>query len=180
MGGQLMADDTYVPWDYLTITPLGGQAFTILRRTQKATKVSSSGVAEGGDIVRLANAKRRSLRRAQFRGLRKYTISGVGERKPPIDGLDKGDVIVVGLRKWMDLPGDVAEVNLPPHTAGSVRWLGAGGPNGSYVALEHGDAGVIATAFMPTLTIMLDDAPQVDDELQAGNTTWSLTGEMAG
>lgn len=161
---------TDVPWTYLTIAGV-----TIFRRHARDIKVSRSKIQEGGDLVRLANGERVSLRRVQF-DKDKVTISGAAARKPAIDHLARGDTVEVGLPGWIDLPGDVADEDLK-HVpqAGSVKRIAE--VDGKVVELEHGDPLIVCTAYRPTMTIMIDDV-SVDDEDQAATTSWSITGEM--
>lgn len=161
-----MAD---IPWTYLTID--GVQP---LDRTARGIKAQWSLIEIGGDIVRLANGTRRSLRRRQFDKY-KVSLNGAADRKPAIDHLKKGMIVVLGWPGHMDLPGDIADADLPrPAVPGSIRRFGQQG--GQPVRLDHGDPGILFTAFRPLLTVMIDDIDVSEDE-QDGSVSWTLTGE---
>jgi hypothetical protein len=158
-----------IPWTYLTI-----DGVRPLNRTARNIKAQWSRIEVGGDIVRLANGTRRSLRRRQFDKYR-VTLSGEAVRKPAIDHLRKGDVVVVGWPGHFDLPGDVADADLPrPAVAGSI--LRFGEVDGMPVALAHGAAGVLVTAFRPVLSIMIDDV-DVNEDAAGASVSWTISGE---
>ena len=160
-----------IPWTYLTI-----DGVRPLNRTATNIKAQWSRIEIGGDIVRLANGTRRSLRRRQFDKY-KISISGDSLRKPAIDHLSKGDTVVLGWPGHFDLAGDIADNALPrPAVPGSI--LRFGEFDGRPVQLDHGTPGVIVTAFRPVLMIMIDDVDVTED---AGGSTvsWTITGEEA-
>jgi len=161
-----MAD---IPWTYLTI-----DGVRPLDKTARKIRAQWSRIELGGEIVRLANGTRRSLRRRQFDKY-KVSLSGEAARKPSIDHLRKGDVVLIGWPGHFDLPGDVADADLPrPVVPGSIRRFGEQG--GQPVRLDHGDAGVLFTAFRPLLQVMVDDVEVIEDEQEA-SVTWTITGE---
>jgi hypothetical protein len=160
-----------IPWTYLTI-----DGVRPLNKTATNITVDWSFVEAGGRLVRLANGERVSLRRRQFDKY-KITINGEATRKPAIDHIVPGQIVEIGFPGHFDLPGDVADEDLPrPAVVGSI--LRFGEVNGRPVPMEHGDPGVLVTAFRPVLQVMIDN---VDISERAGDAkvNWSITGEEA-
>lgn len=156
-------------WNLLTI-----DGVKPLDKTSRNVKVDLSKIEAGGDIVRLANGTRRSLRRRIFDKY-KVSLSGEAVRKPALDHLARGDVVVLGLPVHIDLPGDVADSALPrPAVAGSIVRIGE--TDGQPVVLAHGEPGVLATAFRPVLTVMIDEI-QINEDVQNAKVSWSISGE---
>lgn len=156
-------------WTWLTI-----DGIKPLDRTTRDLKAQLSRIEVGGEIVRLANGERRSLRRRQFDKYR-CDLSGDAVRKPALDHLRKGDTVVIGWPGHLDLPGDVADADLPrPAMPGSI--LRFGEQDGRPIQLNHGDEGVLVTAFRPILTIMIDDLDVTEDVKRAA-VNWRLIGE---
>lgn len=158
-----------IPWTWLTIN--GAKP---LDRTTRNVRAQLAFIETGGEIVRLANGIRRSLRRRQFDKYR-FTLSGEAARKPALDAIRKGDTVVLGWPGHIDLPGDVADADLPRAAMpGSI--LRFGEVDGMPVQLAHGAAGVMVTAFRPILTVIVDDLDVTEDVANA-SVSWSLTGE---
>lgn len=158
-----------VNWNLLTI-----DSVKPLDNTCRNLKVDLSKIDAGGDIVRLANGTRRSLRRRIFDKY-KVSLSGDAVRKPALDHLARGDTVALGLPVHIDLPGDVAD-NALPRTAVAGSIVRVGEVDGQPVALAHGDPGILVTAFRPVLTIMIDDI-QINEDVQNAKVSWSITGE---
>lgn len=148
-----------------------------LNATARNIKCELSLIETGGEIVRLASGRRRSLRRSQF-DLYRVRISGDAVRKPAIDHLRKGAVVVLDVPAHLELPGYVPVGQLPrPAAPGSIMFIGE--DSGRPVLLEPGDDGIIVTAFRPRLTIMLDEVEFTEDE-GAASVSWSISGEEQG
>lgn len=148
-----------------------------LNATARAIKCEISLIETGGEIVRLASGKRRSLRRPQF-DLYKVRVSGQSVRKPAIDHLRKGAVVVIECPAHLELPGYVPNGQLPrPAAFGSVMYIGE--RDGRPVQLKPGDPDIIITAFRPKLTVMLDEIEFTEDE-GAASVSWSISGEEQG
>jgi len=158
-----------IPWTFLKI-----DGAAPLDKFARNIKASYKWIADGGEIVRLASGERRSLRRSQFRKLA-VTINGDAVRKPALDHLHRGDTVVIDCPFHLDVIGDVADGALlrTPVPGSIYRWGQAGGKP---VMLDHGNGGVIFTAFRPRLTIMLDEI-SVDEDEMAAKVTWSISGE---
>lgn len=155
-----------IPWTYLTVD--GVQP---LDRSSRNIKASWSRIELGGEIVRLANGRRVSLRRRQFDKW-KVTLSGDSIRKPALDHLRIGDIVELGWPGHFDLDGDVADADLPrPAVPGSIRRFKR---DSSQVA--HGTPDILFTAFRPLLTVMIDNIDVTEDEATA-TVSWTLTGE---
>lgn len=148
-----------------------------LNATARNIKCELSLIDTGGEIVRLASGRRRSLRRPQF-DLYKVRISGDAVRKPAIDHLRKGSVVVLDVPAHIELPGYVPIGQLPrPAVFGSIMYVGE--QDGRPVMLEPGDPDVLFTAFRPKLTVMLDEIEFTEDE-GAASVSWSISGEEQG
>ena len=158
-----------VPWNFLRI-----DGWPVLNAYARNVRQSLTFIEEGGEIVRLASGERVSLRRSQFRKY-KITISGEATRKPAIDHLHRGDVVLIDCPGHIDLPGFVLEGDF--HRAavpGSIRYIGE--VNGRPALLEAGDARIVATTFRPRLYIMIDNI-EIDEDVTGGSVSWSLSGE---
>lgn len=158
-----------IPWTYLAI-----DGVTILDKTARNIKQSYSRIETGGEIVRLANGTRVSLRRPAFDKY-KTEISGQASRKPPIDHLKRGSVITVHCAVHFDEPGYVAAgMLLRPAVPGSLKYFGQ--TNGQPVELAAAAPGILFTAYRPIMTLMVDDVSVDEDEMGA-SVSWTITAE---
>ena len=149
---------------------------TPLNRRARNLKCSWKRIEEGGDIVRLANGQRISLRRPQFNKFA-ISLSGQGVQKPALDHLNKGDIVDIEFPGYFDEDGDVADSDLKRlPVAGSV--LRAGVVDGKARYLETGDPRIVITTYRPVMQVMIDSI-DIDYDEATATVSWSLSGEEA-
>lgn len=158
-----------VPCTYLTI-----QGVQIVQNHMRELKMDMNPTSAGGGNVWLGNGRRYSLARKSFR---KYEIkiSGNNECPPAISHLWRGMIVDIGCIRHMEIPGDIADADLPRRVVeGSLRRFKLN-EDGEPVQVDHGTPGIFMTRFRPLLKIMIDDRQSSADEW-AASVDWSLTG----
>ena len=142
----------------------------------KNVKGSRKWIEQVGENVRLADGTRVTLRRPQFLDKHAVTITGEALVPPPISDLKFGDEITIDFPHPMSVEGDIAAVDLEFQPAADrIWWFGM--VDSVLKPMEHGDAGVTITMWIPRMTIMID-AVNTDYDDQAGSHNWSIEGEI--
>jgi len=139
-------------------------------------KGSTKWIEQVGTNERLADGTRVTLRRPQFLDKHVVTITGEALIPPPISDLKFGEEIIIDMPDPRSLEGDFTADQLEFSPAEDrIWWFGM--VDGVLKPMEHGDAGVTLTMWVPRMTIMLD-AVNTDYDDQAGLHNWSIEGEI--